>query len=651
MLRAQFQQPTDEELKMTAEPKAPGAAAIYLYREEIDNDPLHYRTIYERIKVLSEKGKDLGIVVLPYVRGDWKITDIQARTIHADGTILPLQGKPEDLLSLRAGDLQADRKVFKLPDVEVGSILEYRYEIRYDDNHFSSPLWEVQQPYFIRKAHYSFVPFDNFKPGNTMASNRYLVDEKGRAISNLIWWYRLPNKETVKTDVGGHYTVDVTDVPASPNEEWMPPIQSLLYKTFFYYKPSRNSADFWMSEARDWAKDEDRFAEPSKFLKDEVARLVAPTDSGLDKTKKLYAAVQALDNTDYSRKQGETERHDLKLKDTKHAEDVWRQKSGDSEEIALLYLALLRAAGLQAYPIKVVARNHGVFDPTYMSLGQLDDTLVTLQIDGHDYTLDPGEKMCPFGTLNWRHAGARGLTQDSKGPGVVQTPNQSYKDNGTTRTGVVTLDAHGELSGNLQFVYTGQQALHWRQFLLRNDLNALKKNFDRALEGQVPKGVEAHVDHFLGLDTPEVNLVAVIKLQGQLGTGTARRMMLPGLFFEAHGHRPFVDEEKRQTPVDMHYAEKVTDQITYKLPEGYTVEGAPQDDAIKWEGHATYVVKTAQQPGQIIVARILARAFDQAKPEEYQDLRGFYQKIAAADEQQLVLVKAAADSSAVPAGN
>ena len=31
--------------------------------------------------------------------------------------------------------------------------------------------------------------------------------------------------------------------------------------------------------------------------------------------------------------------------------------------------------------------------------------------------------------------------------------------------------------------------------------------------------------------------------------------------------------------------------------------------------------------------------FTFAKPEEYQDLRGFYQKIAAADQQQLVLTR------------
>jgi hypothetical protein len=67
------------------------------------------------------------------------------------------------------------------------------------------------------------------------------------------------------------------------------------------------------------------------------------------------------------------------------------------------------------------------------------------------------------------------------------------------------------------------------------------------------------------------------------------------------------------------------------------VEGAPADGKIPWTGHAALVTKTVSTPGQIVVSRTLARAFSQAKPEEYQDLRGFYQKVAASDQQQLVL--------------
>jgi hypothetical protein len=645
---AQFQPPAPEELKMTADPKAPGADAVYFNIDEIANDPMHYQSYTARIKVLTEKGKELATVELPYLKGNTKISDIKGRTIHADGTIYPLTVKPEDLMVTKTGERQVGKKVFTLPNVEVGSILEYRYDLRYDDNEFSSPQWEIQRPYFVHAAHYSFTPFKEFMPDGTpdRGTSLYLVDERGREVHSLIWWSHLPPGVVIKTSVNGSYSVDVTDVPAIPDEEWMPPIQSVLYKVNFYYSFAHDATDYWMSEAKLWSKDVDKFAEPSKAIKAAVDGLIAPGDSDLDKAKKLYVAVEALDNTDYSRRKTETEMKTLKIKEARHAEDTWAQKSGSSEDIAMLYLAMLRAAGLTAYAVKVVDRDRGTFDPSYQSLSQLDTTVVAINIGSQETVLDPGEKMCPFGTLNWRHSNARGLGQSSQGVGVSTTPEQSYKQNSVNRVADLTLDAHGGITGQIQVVMTGQKALRWRQFALRNDDSELKKRFDRdELEGAVPEGVEAHVDHFLSVDQPDQNLIAMVKVTGSLGTATSKRILLPGLFFETHGHVPFVTEEKRLEPVDMEYGDRVTDDVTYHLPPGAAVEGAPQDASVSWQGHAMFILKSKAGPNQIEIANSLARAFTIAKPEEYQDLRGFYQKVAAVEQAQLVLSMAPAGKS------
>jgi hypothetical protein len=205
------------------------------------------------------------------------------------------------------------------------------------------------------------------------------------------------------------------------------------------------------------------------------------------------------------------------------------------------------------------------------------------------------------------------------------------------RTADIFLDGHGGVTGTIRVVMSGQAALHWRQAALRNDEKEVKKQFDEELEGLVPDGVEAHVDHFLGLDDPETNLMAIVNTQGTLGTATSKRLLLPGFFFEARGHTPFVSQEKRQEAVDMHYGDQISEEVVYHLPDGVTVEVAPADGKIPWAGRAALVTKTVSTPGQIVVSRTLARGFSQAKPEEYQDLRGFYQKVAASDQQQLVL--------------
>ena len=648
---AQFQQPTDEELKMTADPKAPGADAVYLDIEKVTNDPIHFESVYVRLKVLTEKGKELATVEVPYAKGNRKVTGIKGRTIHPDGTVIPLNVKPEDLLSEKTGQNQFGRVVFTLPSAEVGSILEYSYQYQWDNNDFIPPRWEIQGPYFIHKAHFQFTPFKAFMPTGSPGTDTgmYLVDSRGRTMSSLIWWRLLPKDVEIRTSVNGSYSVDLTDVPPAPDEEHMPPIQSLLYKVDFYYSYAHDPGAFWASEAKLWSKDVDKFAEPSKTIQDAVRGLIAPTDSDLDKAKKLYDAVQALDNTDYSRTKSASEMKELKVKEARHAQDTWTQKSGSSEDIAMLYLAMLRAAGLKAYAIKVVDRNRANFDPSYMSLDQLDTTLVALSTDGKLIVLDPGEKMCPFQTVNWRHSGAAGIGESAEGGSLAVTPMQQYKDNVTQRLGDVYLDAQGGITGHINIIMTGQSALHWRQRALEEDDTELKKEFDREeLEQTVPEGVEAHVDHFLGMNDPYSNLMAVVNLKGSLGTATAKRLILPGLFFETRGKVPFVSEEKRLVPVDMHYGERVTDEIAYHLPGGVTVEGAPPDANISWTGHAVFIVKSKAEPGQITIANSLATAFTEAKPEEYQDLRGFYQKVAAADQEPLVLTTSA--TQAGPAG-
>jgi hypothetical protein len=638
-LHAQFQQPTADELKMTADPMAPGADAVYLNIDEQANDPMHYKSTYVRIKVLTDKGKDLATVELPYLRSTYKITDIRGRTIHADGTIVPLTVKPEDLMVSKTGDMQIAKKVFSLPDVTVGSILEYRYELRYDDNQFSSPLWQLQRKYFVHQAHYSFTPFKAFMPDGTpgTATNMYLVDSRGRTDNALVWWTHLPPGVTIKTAVSGSYSVDVANIPPVPDEEWMPPIESLLYRVDFYYSYARDAAQFWQGEVKLWSKDVDKFAEPTKEITNAVNGLIAPTDSDLDKAKKLYDAVQALDNTDFSRVKSASEMKELKIKAVKRAADTWSQKSGSGDDIAMLYLAMLRAAGLTAYAVRVVDRDQNIFDPAYMSLAQLDSTLVDLSTGGKDILLDPGEKMCPFETVSWRHSDAAGIGESAQGGTIVGTPAQSYKDNVTSRLGDIYIDDQGAVTGRVNILMVGQPALFWRQEALRKDESELKKEFDRRLENIEPQGVEAHVDHFLSLNDPYTNLMAVVTVKGSLGAATAKRLILPGFFFETSRNVPFVKEDKRLEPVDVHYGDRVTDEITYHLPDGATIEGAPQDVNIPWPSHALLVAKSATQPGEITIAQTLSVAFTFLKADEYQDLRDFYQKVAAADQEQLVL--------------
>lgn len=625
VLHAQFQEPTKEELQMTADPKAPGAAAVVLYREERTDDELHYHSIYERLKILTEKGKEAATIRTPYQPGVFKVTDIQGRTIHSDGTVVPLTTKPTDLMDVKGKDFQLNTMVFTLPSVEVGSIIEYKLQIRYDDEWVSSPDWDIQQKFFVHKAHYYFQP------------SHYM--------DSLMWAAHVKEGTKVAKDSQGRFTYDVEDVPALPDEDWMPPTNSIQLRINFFYAQYRDGKQFWDEQGKEWAKNTEKFANADKAIKNAVAELVAAGDTDEQKAKKIYDAVMKLENTDYTRQKSHEERKKEKLKDIKKAEDVWVQKSGDSDALALLYVAMAKAAGLQAVPMKVVNRDDAIFDPDYLSLRQLDDYIAVVTINGKDVFLDPGEKMCPYGLVAWKHTYATGLRYNGKGATIATTPANTYAQNVVQRLADLTIAADGSVTGNIRFVMTGQDALRWRQVAIRNDEDEVKKRFNEWTRDVVPDGVQADFDHFLALDTYDSNLIAMVKVSGQLGSATGKHFFLPAQFFESHAKHPFVSVDKRTIPVDVHYPERVVDDVTYRLPAGLGVESAPQAATIPMGSSAQLRVVSKADGDKVEVGRSLAYNFTLLEPSNYGDLHDFYQKVATADQAQIVLTKAAAKVS------
>jgi hypothetical protein len=681
---AQFQAPTPEELKMVSDPKAPGADAVYLYREETEDDPHHFRTVYARIKVLTEKGNDLATVHVTYSRnfvfhamgnnssrsssaaeshfdapdpnhagedqpwdvdsyaGHVEVSAIEGRTIHPDGTIVPLAATAADLLKLKAGGSQINETTFNMPSVEVGSILEYRYQVRYD-RFLSAPEWQIQQPYFVHKAHYLYTPAEQFLPERTKGgmgmSSSMIKGGHDDIMTDVRATSVLPPGKTVKQDPLGRYAVDLSDIPPIPNEPYSPALAAQIYQINFYYIYTPDQKSYWQKEMEYWSKDLNRYIAPTGLIQSTVSEAVAGSDTALDKAKKLYALVQKLENTDVLH--GESAAGDNSSIPRGNVEAILENKRGDGNQIAYLYLALARAAGLNARPERIASRNHRIFSPQFLSISQLDSVLIGITLDGKELLIDAGTKMAPFQTLNWPHAGAGGLAMASSGKAeIVVTPLQLNTDNTVTRVGSLNISAQGTVSGTLKVGFIGQPALQLRQLALRAGVNAAKEQVDKILAAQVPAGIEAHVDHIAFLDDSSKQLVAVVPVTGSLGTRTGNRLILPRLFFESREANPFPASEARTLPVDMHYASQEQEQITYVYPSGYSLEGKPEDAAMKWEDNAAYQLKSKTAATSITSARILARGFTFLDAKDYSPLHDFYQKIVVADQQQLVLTPA-----------
>ncbi len=630
--------PTPEELQMTTEPAAPGAAAIYLLRDERADDKMHVHITYVRLKILTEKGKQYADQEISYEGAQFRIFGVEGRTIHSDGTVIPFTGKPYEKLLEKNGKEKYKATVFTLPDVQVGSILEYRYVLSYESNVVVSPRWYLQGPLYVRKAHFQFIP-----------SDRVLQDGHGGVLQGHVAYsaYLPPGGSVVYSPAAKYYTIDVENIPAFPDEEFMPPMHNYSFRALFYYTIARTADEYWGNEGKYWSKNVDKFIDAGK-LSPVASQIVSPTDTPGQKLQKIYAAVMKLENTSLTREHSGVEDKAQGIK-VKTAADIWEQKRGNRDELTRLFVGLARAAGFKAYVGVVTNRDRNLFVPEYLDMGQLDDDIAIVQIDGKEQFFDPGERYAAFGELHWKHAATQGIRQTDKGTVVFLTPSPVYQSTSELRTAYLEIEPNGKVSGTIRIALTGSRALRWREFALRNDEDALKEQFQETVQREMPPGIEVKTDHFLGLTDFDRNLQGVLNVSGSMGTATAKRVFLPTTFFEATS-QPLFALDKRTMPIDLNYPFAMQDTVSIKLPPAFDIESLPKDAEVTFPQNAYYRAKFTREGGMVKSLRVIVLGNVVFRADEYPALKDFYQKVNAKDKEPAVLEFVQAASAGAPAG-
>jgi hypothetical protein len=640
LAHAQWTTPTPEELSMTSQPEVPGAAAVYLFREETTEDKLHMFSTYIRLKVLTESGKKYANVELGYASsesGSISVDEIQGRTIHPDGTIIPFTGKPYDKLVEKDRDVKRMEKVFTLPDVEVGSIIEYRYKRRLDDNHFMAPQWYVQSDLYTRKAHFIWRPTNE-----TLVTN----DGRGQLTNGIFWTPILPTDAEFKNtrlppqgmDTNGQliFELNVHDVPPVPQEEYMPPISSLSYRVLFYYTPYRTQEEFWKNEGKYWAKQHDKFIGPEAGVRAAVQSLTAPSDTQDQKLRKLYAAVMQLENTDFTREHSSSEEKAEGLKQIHNTDDVWDRKRGSSDQLSDLFVAMARAAGMKAYVMVVTNRDRNIFLPTYLSMSQLDDDIAIVVVDGKEQFFDPGSRYCSYGQLAWKHTVTSGLREVDGSTTLSVTPSESYTASRTQRIADLTMDAHGVVTGTVNMTYIGAPALNWRQRSLTGDATSLEHDLRTNMEELLPSGMEVKITSMSKPDDYQEPFHVSFSVKGAIGSSTGKRLLIPSDIFEANS-KPAFPHEKRDIAVYFDYPSFVQDAFRVTFPASLTVESMPSSDNIPFQKYAAYNMSTVSTPNSVTVHRNYALGEFVFFPKDYSELRSFYSKMETKDQESVVL--------------
>jgi hypothetical protein len=622
-----------DELTMKADPAHP-ADAIILYHEEINNDLTSHAYFYKRLKVFTEKGRRYANVEIPY-EGDFGIDDVKARTIAPDGTITPFDGKTFNSTIVKGHGIKYQAKTFTLPNVQVGSIIEWKYTTYWEQHaHVYAPHWTVQEDLYQKKAKFVFVPF--IKPGWYIKNDRGILDQ---VYSQTIG---LPPNVSVKSGVGqdNRMELEMTDIPAFENEPYSPPPAVMMMRVNFYYGTGKMAkpAEFWKEEGKYWNKDVEKFIGHSSAVAAAANQAISPSDTPEQKVRKIYVQVQTMKNLTYN---AQDEKLRQQSKEKRAIEDVLRENEGYRDELSRLFVAMVRAVNIPAYEMRVADRDKNFFQATIPNPYQLTSEIAIVNLGGKEIFLDPGTPSCPFGTLKWQHTGTQGLRQlPDGGADLAKTDPPTYKEAITKRVGRLTLAEDGTLRGQVAFAWAYQDALAQRLAGLGTDQAGHKKALEDEIRGMLPGTSQVELLASSGWDDPDAQLKATFKVElPGFASSTGKRLLLPAGFFETNERQPFAHGE-RKNPVYFSYPFYVQDDVQITVPAGLHVENLPQTPPVQTE-FAFYKATRAASGNTLSFTRDFAMGGIVFDKKDYPQLKTFYAGVNAGDSEQVVLTSAA----------
>lgn len=629
-----FQPVSQEELKMTSEPKAPGAPAIILFRE-VDRDDrglTAHEDVYFRIKILTEEGRKYADIEIPYWKEQGSIVNIHARTIKSDGSVVNYDGKVFDKSIVKARGVKYMAKTFTLPDVQVGGIIEYYYTTDLAEYSLFDSHWILSNELFTKNAKFSLKPY-------TSDYQQWVVR----------WiWNNLPPGTAQPAEAPNHViNLEASNIPAFHVEDYMPPENELKSRVDFIYSDEpfeREATAYWKKLGKRRNGQLESFIDKRKAMEQAVAQIVSPGDSQEVKLQKIYARVQQLRNTSYEAEKTEQEQKREKEKDPGNVETVWKKQYANGAELTWLFLALARAAGFEAYGMWVPDRQNYFFSPQTMEGRRLDSNVVVVKLNGKDVFCDPGAAFTPFGMLPWLETGVTGLRLDKDGGSWVQTMLPSSTDSGIQRTASLKLSDTGDLEGKLTVSYSGLEAWERRVDERLADDADRKKFLEDSVKESIPVAAEVELTNQPDWKDATPPLVAefTIKVPGWV-SGAGHHVLFPvGLFSAPEKH--LFDHADRVQPIYFSYPFGRHDDISIDLPLGWQISTLPAPQ--KQDGHIiSYSMQAENNKGSLHLNRALNVDILLLEQKYYPALRNFFQVVRTTDEQQVVLQPAGANAS------
>lgn len=620
-----FPQIRPDELKMTGMPQAPGAPAIILYRE-VDRDDRYLNSArensYYRIKIFNEEGRKWANVEIPFAKGVDNVKNIRARTVKPDGSVVEFDGKTFDKSILKARGFRVEARTFTLPAVEPGCIVEYSYEL--EGRLGYSSHWILSEELFTKSAKFHLKPYGA---------------AEGFPLTLRKSWHLPAGMPPPITGVDRSVSLQADNIPAFQIEDFMPPVDELKFHVDFIYEvmtPVNDPELYWKHVGEVRERQLENFVGKYKAVDQAVAETISFNDAPEVKLRKIYVRVHQIRNTSYELRKTKQEQKREGEKSDENVEDVLKRGYADTWQINWLFLAMVRAAGFDAYGCWVSSRATYFFSPKTMQAEHLNEPSVLVKLNGQDLFFNPGSPFAPYGMLDWSETGTEAWRLEKDGGGWLNTPVPKSSESRLEHVAKLRLTEDGNLEGTVKVTYTGLEAVHDRERAHNEDDLARKTFLEDQMKHQIPVAAEVELRKQPDWSDAEAPLVAEYKVNiPGWASNAGKRTLIPASVFTGLEKHLF-EHADRIHDVYIDYPYEKDDDVTIELPQGWAVGNVPS--LISKGGIIiAYSLNVENSKTTLHLTRKLTWNFLLLELKYYPALHSFFQDVRTGDEQQIVL--------------
>ena len=597
----------------------PDAGAIILLDEgkmEIAERNKTNISIFERhkiIKILDIRGQRYANIAVQYSPLSY-VEKIEARTISLDGKITVLDEKNIFDINLYPNFIfYSDQraKIFTMPAVENGSVIEYRY------------LLNIMNPTFGNS--WSFQ--DNVP---TLISRFSLLQPLKKEVEHRIYGINLePMVKKAPEGFKSTHIWEARNVPPLKPEFGMPPRKEGCARLAL----SPLGIETWEDVAQWYHELITPQIKAGKGIKQLAFNLTKDAESDEQKLERLYEWVR--DQVRYIAVAigiGGFQPHP--------AEEVLKNRYGDCKDMTTLLCSLAREAGIDANEVLISTWFNGKPDTSLASPYQFNHAIAYCPSVGDSGVwMDATEKGCPFGVLPWYDQHKQVLTVDKEGKAeIIVTPGVPPDSNHLLLDWNVNLEPTGgaTITGKTQFF--GALATELREDLYYSSSSAHKQWLETYLAHRCSG---AKLDSFQMLGLYPVSDPVTISYTFQTATfaiNRAQAMVFRPCDILAFELPDYFRSSDRVHPIQFRFGSKTKLNLTVNIPDAWIADTPFTSDSL-WSQFGAAFWSYSRADTTFHASATYCLNGKNILPPVYQDFQNFLDGIRRRNLQEVVITR------------